>query len=93
MRLKIGGKEFELKPLNLNDWIEAEDLGIDMARLRREDIRFRDLRALAFVAVKKVDSTITLEWIGENLGLDDMEVIKDLTNFISPKGTAAVANT
>lgn len=93
MRLSIGGKDFDLKPLTLNDWIKAEDMGLDVSRLQKQDVKFKDLRTLAFVAVNKVDADVTLEWVGENICLEDMEVLVQLTNFIKPKAAAADANT
>lgn len=89
MRLVLGGKEFELKPLTLNDWIEAEDLGLDMKRLQRAEAKFKDMRLLAFIAIKKVDPTITIDWVGEAITLDNMEVLTQVSNFISPKAIPA----
>lgn len=89
MRLVLGGKEFDLKPLTLNDWIEAEDLGLDMRKLQRQETRLRDFLILAFVAVKKVDPTVTMQWVGEVISLDNMEVLAEVANFINLKGTSA----
>ena len=46
MRLTLGGKEFELKSLTLNDWIKAEDLGLDIKRLQNQEIKLKDVRTL-----------------------------------------------
>lgn len=94
MRLEFGGKVFDLKPLSLNDWIEAEDMGLEQKRLQdKENVRFRDLRTLAYIAIKKVDPVVTLEWVGENISLDNMEVLNQLINFIGGKGSTATRDT
>ena len=84
MRLTLGGKEFELKSLTLNDWIKAEDLGLDIKRLQNQEIKLKDVRTLTYIVLVKCDSSITPEWIGENLSIDNMEVLKTITNFIRP---------
>lgn len=86
-RLEFGGKEFELKPLTLNDWIEAEDLGLDITRLQKKDVKIRDMRTLVYVALHKADPTVAIEWVGENLALDNMEVFNKIVGFIMPKGS------
>lgn len=85
MRFEIGGKEFELKPLTLNDWILAEDKGLDMTRLQTGKVTMRDLRTLCFIAIHRVDPEVTEEWIGENISLDDSDLVNSIINFISPK--------
>jgi len=84
MRLTLGGKEFELKSLTLNDWIKAEDLGLDIKRLQNQEIKLKDVRTLTYIALVKCDNSITPEWVGDNLSIDNMEVFKTITNFIRP---------
>lgn len=88
MKLSLGGKNFELKPLNLNDWVKIEDSGINLDDAMKGKIKFKDLRTIAFVALHKVDNSIDENWVGENIALDDMGVITKIINFISPKGSA-----
>jgi len=92
MRLTLGGKEFELKSLTLNDWIKAEDLGLDIKRLQNQEIKLKDVRTLTYIVLVKCDSSITPEWIGENLSIDNMEVFKEITNFIKPAQSTAIEN-
>lgn len=82
MRLEFGGKEFELKSLNLNDLVECEDKGIDFQLMRKEQgISMRKVRTLLWIVLKKVDNTVTEEWVGTNMSLGTMEVFKDVVNF------------
>jgi hypothetical protein len=96
MRLELGGKEFELKPLTLNDWIIAEDMGLDMMKLQKGNVRLRDMRTLCYIVLHRVDPEITEEWIGDKLSLDDMTLFNQIANFIMPKGsgqTETISNT
>ena len=86
MRLKLGDREFDLKPLTLNDWIEGEDMGLDISRMGRKDVKLRDLRTIAYLAAKAAapeDESITPEWVGKQINLGDKEVFEQLQNFIS----------
>ncbi len=96
MRLKFGGKEFDLKPLNLNDWIAAEDLGLDMQRMSKKEVKIRDMRTIVFVACKKAapeDVEVTEEWVGENLDFKNTEVFKQVQNFIGSNTPSAEQST
>lgn len=94
MRLTLGNKEFELKLLTLNDWIRAEDLGLDMERLRtKEKIKLKDIRTLVYVSLSKCDNSITPEWVGENISLDNMETFNQIVNFIKPVQSTVTENT
>lgn len=93
MRLTLGGKEFELKLLTLNDWIRAEDLGLDMERLRtKEKIKLKDIRTLVYISLSKCDNSITPEWVGENISFDNMEIFNQIVNFIKPVQSTATEN-
>lgn len=96
-RLMVGGKEFNLKPLSLNNWIEAEELGLDMGRLKKgNSVKLSDMRTIVYVALKRAapeDAEITLEWVGESLDLGDMDAFKVITNFIMPKVDGAETST
>lgn len=88
MRLKFANKEYELKSLTLNDWIDAEENGLNLKRLQDpNNLNFKDIRLLVFIIVKKVDPETTLEYIGEHLNLDNMgSILEQVSNFIKPKG-------
>lgn len=88
-RLTLGGREFELKTFNLNDWIELGEKGVDFNKYKDGTApTMKDLRTLIWVAVKKVDPAVTEEWVGEVLTIDAMtEVVNTVVNFINPSGT------
>lgn len=87
-RLTLGGKEFELKTFNLNDWIELQEKGVDFNKYKDGAVPpMKDLRTLVWVAVKKATPEITEEWIGEQLSTENMgEVVNAIVNFINPSG-------
>jgi len=86
MKVKVGEKEFLLKTLKLNDWVVAEEKGLDIGRLQRGDFKLKDLRVLCFIALHCVDPEITEEWVGDNITLEDMTLTDKIVNFIMPKG-------
>ena len=94
--LKIGGKEFELKPLRMNDYIELKANGVDFEKLKTGKIEIEDLRALIYQAVKRAGAgeEINLEWIGENIEMDEISEISEVIgNFFKPKESPATKTT
>jgi len=94
MKIKLGGEEFELKSLTLNDWCKLEEQGIDLDKFNKGVTpSMKDIRALAYVAISKV-SDKTLEWVGDNIDpMKDAEIFKDIIDFISAKESPATKNT
>ena len=96
-RLRVGNKDFDLKPLSLNDWIKAEELGLDMGRLqKKEGVKLSDMRTIVFVALRRAapdDAEVTLDWVGENLNLTDTSTFEVISNFIMPKAGGAETST
>ena len=91
MELTLGGKVITLKNLTLNDWIKAEDLGLDMRRLpKAEDFKFSHIRTMVYVVLSAGDKTITLDWVGEQLNESNMnEVTKTVTDFFTRNSQSA----
>ena len=87
MIIKFAGKDYELKSLNMNDWIELEDNGFDIKKFQKGgEPSFKDMRLIVWIALKKADPEITLEYVGEKLDpLRDVEVFTDIVNFIVAK--------
>ena len=80
MRLKIRDKEFELKPLTWNDIIEIEDAGVDS-----KNIKAKDGRTLLHILIKKIDDSITPEWIGESSIVEMTSIMEKLAIFLAPE--------
>lgn len=87
MKVKIGDKEFDLKPFTLNDWIKLEDMGVEINEMGKGKINFKNMRDIVYCALYKVDNSVEKEWVGENLQLNSKEMT-DIVNFISPKESA-----
>jgi len=94
MILKIGGKEFELKPFVLNDYIELKDNGVDFEELKKGQFEFKALRALIFQAVKRAGGDVPIEWVGDNITTDDIPKISEVIgNFFNPKESQSTKTT
>ena len=85
MRIEVGGKEFQLQELTLNDWVLGEDMGLEIERLQTGRVKLRDLRTLCFIALHRVDEKITEDWVGKNISFTDGSITDSIVNFIMPK--------
>lgn len=87
MIIKFAGKDYELKSLNMNDWIELEDNGFEVKKFQKGgEPSFKDMRLITWIALKKADAEIKLEYVGENIDpLKDAKIFGDIINFIVPK--------
>lgn len=87
MDLKIGDKTFVLQDLNLNDYIEMEDAGLNLKKMQSGEVTIRDFRLLCYTLIHKVDKEVTIEWVGENMSINNTEVFKAVTQFFTEKKT------
>ena len=65
MKIKLDGKEVELKPLDLNDLILLEKRFGDLKQLKSGDpLTFEQARMLVWLLVRKSDKSFTEEKVG-----------------------------
>lgn len=95
MKLKLGGKEFELKSMTLNHVAELENKGIDLMTFNKDGgFKMSYMKDIVFGLIKGQDPIVTLEWVGEVIDLQNYaEVSKKITSFLAPKSTPAKATT
>lgn len=89
--LKFGGREFHLKPLDLNDMIEGEEEhGMDMSALDQGKNKLKDLRTMFYLVIKKAvpegEEPVDIKWVGANIDLTDKKTLGAVANFIAPGG-------
>ena len=89
--LEFGEREFQLKPLDLNDMIEGEDEhNLDMNKMSKGIARLRDIRTIFYLLMKKAvpegEEPIDVKWVGKHFNMRDKETIEAVTNFIAPGG-------
>ena len=87
--LEFGGKEFHLKPLDLNDMIDGEEEhDLDMTALSQGKSKLKDIRTLFYLVINKAnpegEEAIDLKWVGANIDLTDKETLVGVINFIAP---------
>jgi len=87
MKLELGGKEFDLKPITVNQLAQLEDMGLDIMTLgEKGKFKIKHIRQLLWVIISKEDKSITEEWIGDNIDMQRLVGIsKELTSFLSVK--------
>ena len=101
MKLKLAGKEFELKSMTLNQVAELEEKGINLMEFGKEgSFKMSYIRDIMYVVVKDqtpledMSDNDKLKWIGDNVNMDNFaEVSKKITNFLTPKSGQAKART
>ena len=86
--LEFGGKEFKLKPLDLNDLIDGEqEHGLDMAGISQGKNKLKDMRTMVYLVIKKANpegaEPIDMLWVGANIDLTDKETLEGVVNFIA----------
>lgn len=92
VKVTVGGKEFILKTLTLNDWVKLENLGVSLSRLQKNEVKFSDMRAMVTVALQAAspeDKSVTETWVGDNIGIED-PAVEAVINFITVKGERTV---
>lgn len=68
MKIKLDGKEVELKPLNLNDLIDWQKRFGSIKELENgKPLTFEQARMLVWLLVRKSDSNLTEEGVGSLL--------------------------
>jgi len=92
--LEFGGKEFHLKPLDLNDMIDGEEEhGLNMTALAQGKSKLRDIRTLFYLVINKAnpegEEPIDLKWVGAHIDLTDKDTLEGIINFIAPGGESA----
>lgn len=87
MIIKFAGRDFALQSLNMNDWIELEDNGFEIKKFQKGgEPSFKDIRLITWIALKKADPEITLEFVGSNIDpLKDVDTFTGIINFIVAK--------
>lgn len=92
-RLKLGDKEFVLKPLTIGDFSKLEEMGVDIMG-GKQTLNIQGIQKLIFVALNKADTEVTMEWVGDNISLtEDKEAIETITNFINATESSAEPTT
>lgn len=82
--VKINGKEIDLRPalpLTVDDWEQLEKVGVDLFKVRAENLTAGMIRKVAKFIVQKADPSVTDEQVGKlpgrtaarmlNLALED----------------------
>ena len=89
MKIKLDGKEVELKKLDLNDFVEIEKRFKEPVKtsLNPENISMEKARFLIYLMVHKSDSSLTEEKIGELL-VPGTEIFTQIMSDIN----SAIAN-
>jgi len=92
MQVKIKDKEYDIEPLNLNDWINLEGKVGNLTKMA-EDLTVSKMRYILWYVLKKQDSKLTEEQVGEMFvpGSDDFNsLIKKIMG--SDKGDSESEN-
>ncbi len=95
MKLKLGGKEFEVKEMTLNQVAELENMGVNLMSFSKEGaFKMSFIRDIVYVLIKGQDAIVTLEWVGDQVTMANFgEVSAQITDFLAPKGGRAKKTT
>lgn len=78
--IELGGKGYELSPVNLNVLADIEqelNCSIDNLGEAFDKRKATTLRALVWLFLKDKNPELTKEWVGQNVDLDNIEAVSN----------------
>ena len=82
MKIKLGGKTYEVGNVNLNHLIEIEEKHGSLSQFK-SGIPLKVIRTFAYAVLKEFEPEITEEKIGKMLNPNDAETLKQFVDLLS----------